>query len=156
MADMDVMLSEYLYDLAIENGGFTYNLHTGTTPKQGYAVALQGRECKVERLSARIIDEYVDEHAEAITVPGACVGAWYSPEADTWYLDVSIVLASLDEALVVGRANKQLAVYDLATGRTIPVLCKQCEGPFIKPVNGHCGKCHNREITREKDEERAK
>ncbi len=116
--------AEGLAKSAQENGGFTYNPHTGEQPKAGYSVAIHGdREKKIpggSALTPDVIKNYIkDNHDVLLRDPGAHIGAWFNQEDKTWYLDVPHVEKSLDTAVKLGQDNKQLGIYDLGRGETI-------------------------------------
>lgn len=124
------MLSEvaaFLAHMGSAHGGFTYRTSDGTFPRNGFAVSVAK---DLERswdgpLLAQHVTEFYAANAQLIEAAnvvfsgGACVGAWQ--DGGRWYLDLSIVVRSLDEALVLGRHNKQLAVYDLADQVSIAI-----------------------------------
>lgn len=112
---------------ALDEGGFTYRISDGAYPRAGFAVAVsKGPERTFDRpLTAADIEAFWDDNADIIRAgnlvfkDNVCIGAWRN--GDTWYLDLSIVCRSLDEALVLGRANDQLAVYDLGDATSIAI-----------------------------------
>jgi len=100
-------------------GGFSINVNTGATPGAGYMVSIPGAEA-VRRLSditELTIKRYVEKYAQQLATPGAYLGAW----VDGWevYLDISVNVDSLEDALNLARDNKQLAIYDLEAGDSI-------------------------------------
>jgi hypothetical protein len=123
-----VTLPELLCLHAHKAGGFTFRTSDGTFPTKGFAVAVaKGPERIIARpLLAIDIEGYLAEMDGVIRAGnvvfngGVCIGAWR--DGDRWYLDLSIVCRSLDEALTLGRQNQQLSVYDLegATSIAIP------------------------------------
>lgn len=124
---MNRAIAEILVARADNSGGFTWRTSDGRYPDKGFAVAVaKGPERRIERplLVADILDferEFHDViHAGNVVFNGGvCIGAWR--DGGVWYLDLSIVCRSLDEALVLGRQNKQLAVYDLESATSINI-----------------------------------
>lgn len=103
-----------LADLA-NCGGFTFDLATGTFPDKGYAVSTLK---DVERVypggvTAEDVEAFV---AKLPDTPGILLGAW-RVEGDV-YLDASIVVNDVDEAMELARKHDQIAIYDLALGLT--------------------------------------
>jgi hypothetical protein len=105
-------------------GGFTFRIADGTFPRAGYSVSRLGHEVRLARgeaLAPHHIADYMAQHAEAFDHHGACLGAWLDTDTDRWYLDVSTVVPTREQAEALGRTNVQLAVFDLAQCVTIPV-----------------------------------
>jgi len=124
---MSTTIAEILAARAHNSGGFTWRTSDGRYPDKGFAVAVaKGPERIVPgTLTAADIDSFMEEHADVIKAGnavfngGVCIGAWL--DNGNWYLDLSIVCRSLDEALVLGRQNRQLAVYDLEGAQSISI-----------------------------------
>lgn len=111
-------------------GGSTFALYPTLLNMRGtpgYAVAIatahehvvEGRQLQV--LGVRSIASFMSENADLLTSPGHCLGTWFNPADGRTYLEVSIVVPTLDAALTIARNNSQLAVYDLAAGACIDV-----------------------------------
>ena len=103
-------------------GGYSVRPHTGDEPTSGHMVSRWGHE-KVEEgvASGEQIDAYLDEHDEHFRENKRMYhGAWV--ESDKTYLDESKNLPTRQEAVKYGRANAQIAAYDVAKGKayTIP------------------------------------
>ena len=116
------------------NGGFTYCCVTGRhvgkgdgeLRLRGFMVSLPGCEHKCPLDNTDVAD-YVDRNAEALKVPGNYFGGWV--EDGVLFLDVSRNVATLAEALELGRQWGQLAVYDLDNGQCLRVPeCAGCGG----------------------------
>lgn len=108
---------------AVAQGGFTWRTADGEFPSKGFAVSVKGPERILDGLSALDIVAFGHEHAQLIAAGnlvfdrGVCIGAWYNQATKKWHLDLSVVVKTLDEAMVLGRQNAQLAVYDLGAQR---------------------------------------
>ncbi len=88
----------------------------------GYVVALAGHECPIvgdsPRLRAAVI-KYVDTVAPILTQrAGRYVGGW-ADGSGYLILDVVEILSDRDEALTVGRARGQTAIFDLSSGTEV-------------------------------------
>jgi hypothetical protein len=99
-------------------GGYTHNLKHTT----GYMVALAGNEVVIP---ADICTNgnwgmYYIKHRP--TKKETYVGAWFNPDDDHFYFDVSQWVEDKEEALVLGERNQQLAIYEIETGACIPCL----------------------------------
>ena len=122
--------TQMLADNANVHGGFTYSPWSGLLARTGYAVACypghEVRHCRAMLTPDDIAGFYdawcldcEDPFIDGPNNPENHIGAWQ--DGDTWYLDVSRVVPDLETALQLAREHHQLAVYDLAEGRTIPV-----------------------------------
>jgi hypothetical protein len=99
------------------DGGFTIHLPTGTVPTVGYAVSLASCEACWDLATFSIADlrGYILAHLDILQ--DAYLGAWvYNGNV---YLDVSVILPDLSEALTFGRDQHQLAVFDLTATEEI-------------------------------------
>jgi hypothetical protein len=105
-----------------ENGGITVSLVDGSTPHKGFAVSVPGHEVQCRFvLTARDLQAYIRQHATALAIPGAHLGAWWDGEADTWYLDVSLVVGDQATANKLGAEWNQKAIFDLQSGLALHV-----------------------------------
>ncbi len=100
--------------------GFSVQLMTGDIPVVGYMVARAGHE---ERIPADAFTEdrlkrYVRDHFDTLTLDNTYLGAWMSN--GHVFLDVSEnVVSSRDEAVEIGRARGQLAIWDVLNSAEI-------------------------------------
>lgn len=107
--------------------GCTYRLADAVYPTHGYAVSPDKRPESVLRRPPTAADllGFLSDNWRTITAAqqvfdnGVCLGCWR--DGDRWVLDISIVVRDLDEAMEVGRANDQKAVWDLAGGESIAI-----------------------------------
>jgi hypothetical protein len=106
----------------INNGGCSYNITTGdANPTHGYMVAIHGaeRSMPAQDLSQQVISDYIFDNALILADPVAFLGTWVNPENNMVYLDVSYLIDDAQEATLVGRWNKQIAIYDNNNKTTI-------------------------------------
>ena len=61
--------------------------------------------------AAEILNEFARNHSSALSLPGANIGAW------TNYLDVSQNIKDRDTALNAGKAQNQIAIWDVNLGQ---------------------------------------
>lgn len=116
-------LAELAAACAVPDGGFTVDPVTGVTPRTGFAVSVHPQYEHVTEapVTPDELAAYLTRHAPILHVEGRAFGGWHNPDTGRVYLDVSIVVPTLAEALDHGRAARQLSVYDLATGACIDV-----------------------------------
>ncbi len=116
--------AEPVLERHLANGGSTTNLLTGQDlgGTINYAVSMyKDREQVIpgqptkEQLAA-----YVEKNADLLAQPDHTLGTWFNEEDGNTYLDVSIVVPDMAEALRIARENNQLAIFDLRTFTTIP------------------------------------
>lgn len=97
--------------------GFSVSL-AGAQPSNGYMVSTHGNTQIVEASALKgpggqsVINDYVRTHADALSKPGAFIGGWTSKEGKV-YLDVSERVADRDQAIHLGKARNQIAVWDV-------------------------------------------
>jgi hypothetical protein len=103
------------------DGGFSAYMLIGQFASKGYAVSChKGLEQKTPAVDIRsTIAAYVVENFAILAQVDNVLGAWLD-ESNTLWLDISTVVESLDEALQIGRANNQVAIYDFQTKEVIP------------------------------------
>jgi len=113
-------LKEFLKS-TIQNNGASYNLITGElNPNKGYMVALQGKEQRfvfdtynTKSLQYNVAN-YIKDNALILIGGVVCsdyfLGSWvHNGEI---YLDISVNVGDLKEALFLGKKYKQLAIWD--------------------------------------------
>lgn len=61
--------------------------------------------------------DYAAEHSGLLSQDDVYLGGWL--DEGYGYLDVSINIQNLDEALALAKKNHQLAIYDVVTGESI-------------------------------------
>lgn len=113
--------AELAAELAAEvtiNGGVTYDVtkRIAMTCRHGYAVALYGAERAVE-FGSDLVAEIADYLTRYGDWSGTLFGAW--SDNGTVYLDRTIIVDDLDDALDIARQNRQRAIYDMSRLETI-------------------------------------
>lgn len=104
---------ERLSDL-YHNGGFTYDPLFGEPAQSGWAVGVPGHEEVIPL--ARISAKDIDRHAASLPA-NSYQGGWVKDGLA--YLDAVELHTERDDAIRVGRKNKQIAIYNLRTGQEI-------------------------------------
>lgn len=94
--------------------GFTVSAATLQPIKSGYAVAVADTQDLFGFVGLKKVVEYVGENPEI-----NAFGGWLNPDNRQFYFDATIIVNDLETAIELGRANKQLAIFDFANGETI-------------------------------------
>lgn len=111
------------YHNLLEHGGFSRHVVTNEPPRGGYMVSLhkdKGGEEFVRDLS-EVDPSDIAEHRQRAKAhnPNLYQGGWvHQGEA---YLDRSVNVPDLDQAIEMGHKHKQLAIYDVKNDREIPI-----------------------------------
>lgn len=93
--------------------GFTFSLKTGTLSTHGYAVALAATQNSFGEEGLLNVVSYAIEHDIE------CIGAWLDTESGLCYYDATVICDNLEDAIALGKANGQLAIFDLNSYREI-------------------------------------
>lgn len=94
--------------------GFTVNAATLQPVTTGYAVAVAATQNSFGLEGLANVVKYVDEHPEI-----NAFGGWYNSENEMYYFDATVIIEDLQTAIEIGRANKQIAIFDLVRGLPI-------------------------------------
>lgn len=101
-----------LASIAINNkDGFTVNAATLQPVKSGYAVAVADTQNSFGLEGLANVVKYVSEHSEI-----DAFGGWHNSKNNKFYFDATLIIKDLKTAIEIGRANKQLAIFDLTNG----------------------------------------
>lgn len=112
-------ISEKALGLTKANGGVTINLN-GDIPTKGYSVATDKateKVIKLDKITQKDVDSYIDEHFEDLQKEGNYLGMWI--DEGQIYLDVPTVFTDKVAAVKAGKAADQLGIFDLETFETI-------------------------------------
>lgn len=96
---------------AANPAGFTYDLVNGSFPSSGYVIALAETQ---NSFGPAGLQKCLDLIASGKT-KATCVGGWLDTESGLYYYDASIIVNDLDIAIQLGKANNQLAIFNLNT-----------------------------------------
>ena len=98
----------------MENKGATLNLLTGeTNPKTGYMVSLPNREFSFDPLCIdfqRALKVFIQNNLNDLLHEGNYLGSWI--HEGNFYLDVSVNMETLEDAIHLGNLNDQIAIWD--------------------------------------------
>lgn len=92
--------------------GFTISLLDFQTPKKGYCVAMKMTQDSFG-------DEGLKRVIEVAMQSTYVVGGWYESESKRFYYDCVMIVEDLQTALSLGRANEQLAIFDIGNANVI-------------------------------------
>ena len=105
---------------ALNPSGFTVDAATLQPVTAGYAVAMKQTQNSfgTEGLAkvANTIEE-LQAGAEKIGLnidDRLAFGGWYDSESGLYYYDATVIFEDREEAIEAGRANEQIAIFDLA------------------------------------------
>jgi len=112
---------EKLFAQLQENGGFTVDKTGNATNKEGYAVAVTGKQVICENNFESFKTESEKFLSELHPFDdGAFFGGWLNSEDGKIYLDKVAIFANLNTALYFGKKFEQIAIYDLVEKVEIP------------------------------------
>lgn len=94
--------------------GFTVNAANLQPVTTGYAVAVADTQDSFGLEGLANVVKYVSEHPEV-----NAFGGWYNSENNMYYFDATVIVDDLATAMELGRANKQIAIFDLANLKEI-------------------------------------
>ena len=94
--------------------GFTVDAATLQPVKTGFAVAVADTQNSFGIEGLANVVKYVSEHPEV-----NAFGGWYNSENNMYYFDATVIVDNLEAAKELGRANKQIAIFDLANLKEI-------------------------------------
>lgn len=101
-----------LTTIAIDNKeGFTVNATRLQPVTTGYAVAVADTQNSFGLEGLANVVKYVSKHPEI-----NAFGGWYNSQNNMYYFDATMIVKDLKTAIEIGRANKQLAIFDLTNG----------------------------------------
>jgi len=122
LTDTDLKLSTLADALTVPDGGFSVIPATGENVTSGYAVSIYPEYERIitGRVTADDLAAYVHEHAALFARPGRVFGGWRDPDSDAAFLDVSVIVRDLGDALAFAAAHDQRAVFDFAALTSIP------------------------------------
>lgn len=109
---MDNLISQIKKVREANPTGFTVDLKMNPAPKTGFAVSLRETQNNfgIEGLK-RVI--------RAAQKNSTYIGGWKNEEDGKFYYDVTIIVQDEKEAIKIAKEQKQLAIFDLETLKTI-------------------------------------
>lgn len=125
-------LSTLFSELSL-TGGFSYNTTTGeSNPTTGYMVSL--RNCEqmfyFDDFENKDIKNYFVCHVNVLSDESSFLGGWVNE--NQVYLDVSINIPNLEDAIYYGMYNNQIAIWDCANAKEIKLPTPQTSGTMTQ------------------------
>lgn len=112
-------LNTLVHELAL-TGGFSYNVNTGEgNPSTGYMVSLLGFEDQFyfDDFDSKDLKNYFAKYASQLSKEESFLGGYVND--NVVFLDVSIKIDDLEQAIYTGIINEQNAIHDNASNKTI-------------------------------------
>jgi hypothetical protein len=108
------------------NGGFTYSTVSHKSPSRGYAFSPYPKRSKVidtKAMTPAVMRQYINDNQDLLSKRGHFLGAWreQAEGVDRIWLDVSVVAPTKTQATQLGRKYNQIAAWDLAGGKEVPL-----------------------------------
>ena len=95
--------------IAVSNPfGFTVDAKNLQPVKKGFAVAVSGTQNSFGDDGLKKVIKYAGDHPEI-----NAFGGWLNSDNNEYYYDATIICDNLESALEIGRANNQIAIFDL-------------------------------------------
>jgi hypothetical protein len=125
-------LSTLFSELSL-TGGFSYNTTTGeSNPTIGYMVSL--RDCEqqfyFDDFENKDIKNYFFRYVHSLSDENSFLGGWVHD--NKVYLDVSINIPNLEDAIYYGMYNDQDAIWDCANNKEIILPLPQKSGTMTQ------------------------
>jgi len=111
-----------IHAATLADGGSSTDL-LGSEPVKGYMVSIyqaKGLIVEPEDFTPELVSEYVANHVEILGREDHYLGTW--TDAGNVYLDISLNVADLIEALAIGRRHRQIAIYSVEEQESIKVI----------------------------------
>jgi RNAse (barnase) inhibitor barstar len=125
-------LSTLFSELSL-TGGFSYNVTTGeSNPTTGYMVSLRDceRQFYFDDFENKDIKNYFARYVNSLSDETAFLGGWVHD--NRVYLDVSINIPNLEDAIYYGMHNDQDAIWDCANNKEIILPLPQKSGTMTQ------------------------
>ena len=112
----NLVLSSVAAIAAINPDGFTVNAATLQPVTTGFAVALKRTQNSFGNEGLAKVANVIDELQNSGNLNGRTLafGGWYDSESGLYYYDATVIFQDREEAIEAGRANEQIAIFDLA------------------------------------------
>lgn len=110
MINFNLVFNSLLNIAAVNPEGYTVDKNTLQPITAGYSVAVEATQNSFGPEGAAKVLYYAYKHKEV-----KALGGWYNSKNNKFYFDAVIICDTLEEAVKLGRLNKQLAIFDLNT-----------------------------------------
>ncbi|HZK70620.1 MAG TPA: hypothetical protein VFD03_03740 [Clostridia bacterium] len=105
-------ISNPIHKQTIENQECRMNLD-GVKPVEGYMVSFRSKEHKINVLDFNVghVDSFIRSNLDLLHNRNCFVGTWI--DNDIVYIDISLNISDKDQALIWGKANGQICIWDV-------------------------------------------
>lgn len=112
----NLVISSVAAIAALNPEGFTVNAANLQPVTTGYAVALKKTQNSFGAEGLAKVANVIDELQASGNLNGRTLafGGWYDSESGLYYYDATVIFEDRAKAIEAGRANEQLAIFDLA------------------------------------------
>ena len=112
----NLVLSSVAAIAAINPDGFTVNAATLQPVTAGYAVAMKQTQNNFGTEGLAKVANVIEELQASGNLNGRILafGGWYDSESGLFYYDATVIYQDREKAIEAGRANEQIAIFDLA------------------------------------------
>ena len=111
----NLVLSSVAAIAAINPDGFTVNAATLQPVTSGYAVALKRTQNSFGDEGLAKVANVIEELQASGNLNGRLAfGGWYDLESGLYYYDATVIYQDREKAIEAGRANEQIAIFDLS------------------------------------------
>lgn len=112
----NVVISSVATIAAMSPEGFTVNAANLQPVTTGFAVALKRTQNSFGAEGLAKVANVIEELQASDNFNGRTLafGGWYDSESGLYYYDATVIFQNRAEAIEAGRANDQIAIFDLA------------------------------------------
>ena len=112
----NLVLSSVAAIAEINPDGFTVNAATLQPVTSGYAVALKRTQNSFGAEGLAKVANVIEELQASGNLNGRILafGGWYDSESGLYYYDATVIYQDREKAIEAGRANEQIAIFDLS------------------------------------------
>lgn len=112
----NVVISSVAAIAAMSPEGFTVNAANLQPVFSGYTVALKRTQNSFGAEGLAKVANVIEELQASGNLSGRTLafGGWHDSESGLYYYDATVIFQDREEAIEAGRANEQIAIFDLA------------------------------------------
>ena len=112
----NLVISSVAAIAALNPEGFTVNAATLQPVTSGYAVALKRTQNSFGAEGLAKVANVIEELQASGNLNGRILafGGWYDSESGLFYYDATVIYQDREKAIEAGRANEQIAIFDLS------------------------------------------
>lgn len=112
----NLVISSVAAFAALNPEGFTVNAATLQPVTTGFAVALKKTQNSFGNEGLAKVANVIEELQASGNLNGHTLafGGWYDTESGLYYYDATVIFQDREKAIEAGRANEQIAIFDLS------------------------------------------